>query len=419
MKLLLRLFIFAGLVPASLQAQTFSSYSGLGIGDISSKALVQHRSMGILGISNSSVYFQNTLNPALLPENAVYSFTGGFTYETNRIIQGDNLAVASGGTLSYLNMVLPLKQNIFTASIGLFPYSNVDYSYIIETPVQENPDATVTALNTGEGGFNQFVFASGIKIAKHLYLGAEIAYVFSSITKEKSVAMTDPVGPYVPSSRTRLTAGDFVGGVGLAYRQPISDDIAFSVGATYDFSTELSVTKFQTLALESITGTPIKIDTLLDNIGGFIHLPESFGIGVSVKRLNGWTFGVDVNLGNWSEFRDFDGQNSNMTNSLSFAIGGEIIPNISSVNNYFERIAYRIGINYEETPYLINDTHIDEIGINFGFSLPVSNFSSIDLGFQYGTQGTLDNNLIKEEFFRFYFGFTFNDNRWFVRPKFN
>ncbi len=110
MKLLLRLFIFAGLVPASLQAQTFSSYSGLGIGDISSKALVQHRSMGILGISNSSVYFQNTLNPALLPENTVYSFTGGFTYETNRIFQGDNLEVASGGTLSYLNMVLPLKQ---------------------------------------------------------------------------------------------------------------------------------------------------------------------------------------------------------------------------------------------------------------------------------------------------------------------
>jgi len=381
--------------------------------------MVQHRSMGILGISNSSVYFQNTLNPALLPENTVYSFTGGFIYETNRISQGDNLEVAKGGTLSYMNMVLPLKQNIFTASIGLFPYSNVDYSYVIETPVQENPDATATALSTGEGGFNQFVFAGGTKIAKHLYLGAEIAYVFGSITKEKSVAMTDPIGLYVPNSKTRMTAGDFIGGVGMAFRQPVSDNIAFSVGATYDFSTKLSVTKFQTLAMQSITGTPIKIDTLLDNIGGFIRLPESFGIGVSVKRLNKWTFGADVNLSGWSKYKDFDGQNSNLTNSISFAVGGEFIPNIYSVNNYFERIAYRIGINYEETPYLINDINIDQIGINFGLSLPVKNFSSIDLGFQYGTQGTLENNLIKEEFFKIYFGFTFNDNRWFVRPKYN
>lgn len=419
MKLISSVLVFAFFVHTAGHSQTFSSYSALGIGNISSHATVQHLSMGGLGISNGSYYYQNTLNPALLVNNQVYSFSGGLTFENKKILQGENREIASGGTLSYLNMIIPVSQGKFAFSLGLFPYSNVDYNFKTDTPVVGNPDAEILALSIGEGGFNQFVFKGAGKITKNLYIGGEISYFFSSISKEKNVTLTEPFGPYVPVSKTRITANDFVYGLGLVYRIPINDDTKISLGGIYGFSKDLTVTKFKTIQTNSFNGIPIKIDTLLDNANGFISLPASYGIGISVAKLNNWMLGTDIKFQNWNNYRDFDGLNKNLTGTMTIILGGEITPNISSIDNYFERLTYRFGLNYENTPYLINDIHIEEFGINFGLSLPVSNFSSLDFGFRYGVQGTLIDNLIKESFTRIYFGFTFNDNRWFVRQKFN
>ncbi len=419
MKLISSVLVFAFFVHATGHAQTFSSYSALGIGIKSSQATVPHLSMGGLGISNGSYYYQNTLNPSLLVDNQVYSFSGGFTFENKKILQGDNREVASGGTLSYLNMIFPVKQGNFSFSVGLYPYSSVNYSFKTDTPIIGNSESELVALSNGEGGFNQFVFKGAGKITKNFYIGGEIAYLFGSISKEKNVTLINPFGPYVPASKTRITANDFVYGLGTVYRIPINDDTKISLGGTYGFSKDLTVTKFKTIQTNSIAGTPINIDTLLDNVSGFISLPASYGIGISVAKLNNWMFGTDIKLQNWNNYKDFDGQNNNLTSAMTIIVGGEITPNVSSVDNYFERITYRFGINYENTPYIINDVQIEEIGINFGLSLPVSNFSSLDMGFRFGTQGTLQDNMIKESFTRIYFGFTFNDNRWFVRPKFN
>lgn len=419
MKLISSVLTFAFFVHTVGHSQTFSSYSALGIGNINNHATVQHLSMGGLGISNGSYYYQNTLNPSLLVDNQVYSFGGGLTFENKKILQGDNHEVASGGTLSYLNMIIPVSPGKFVFSIGLFPYSNVNYNFKTDTPVLGNPDSEVVALSIGEGGFNQFVFKGAGKITENLYIGGEIAYLFSSISKEKNVTLVEPFGPYVPASKTLITANDFVYSLGFVYRIPVNDDIKISLGSTYGFSKDLTVTKFKTIQTNSFAGTPIKIDTLLDNASGFISIPASYGIGISVAKLNNWMFGTDIKFQNWDNYRDFDGQNNNLTSAMTIIVGGEITPNISSFDNYFERITYRFGFNYENTPYIINNLQIEEFGINFGLSLPVTNFSSVDMGFRYGAQGTLKDNLIKESFTRIYFGFTFNDNRWFVRPKFN
>jgi long-subunit fatty acid transport protein len=214
-------------------------------------------------------------------------------------------------------------------------------------------------------------------------------------------------------------AVDFIFGAGVVYKQSLSEMITASLGVVYDFGTELNVTRSQTIQIKTNSNIPIRIDTLLDDASGYLQIPDSYGLGFTLNRQNNWTFGADVRLQNWSEYKDFDGNNDNLKNTLLIKIGGEITPNASSVDSYFERVTFRLGLNVDQTPYSISNTQIDEIGINFGLSLPVSNFSSVDMGFKYGSRGTLDNNLIKENFFRVYFGVTFNDNRWFIRPKYN
>ena len=100
-------------------------------------------------------------------------------------------------------------------------------------------------------------------------------------------------------------------------------------------------------------------------------------------------------------------------------MGGEYTPNFLDVKSYLKRVTFRAGFTYEEKPYWLADTQIKEFGINFGWTLPVSSFSGLDFGLMIGNRGTTDNNLVREDFFKVYFGATFNDNRWFIRPKFN
>lgn len=400
-------------------AQTFSPYSALGLGDIYPRATVQHHSMGGLGISNGSIYYQNTLNPALLPDNGVYSFTTGFIGENKFIWQQEDREVAKGANLGYINMVFPLKQGVIATSVGMMPYSRVNYNFKATAPVNGDPDGEVTTFNLGEGGFNQFIFSIGAKLTKGLYVGGNVSYLFSSVFKEQNVVLTEPFGPYVPTTNARLTASDFIYGLGVAYRYEINDNYRLSVGAIYNFEKDVGVTKFQTIITNTTNNQPISIDTLVDNQSGSIRLPATYGGGISLQKQNKWMIGMDVNFGNWQDYSDFDGQNTDLVNSTRFTLGGEVTPNLASVDNYFARITYRFGFNFEQTPYRLRDTQINEYGMNFGFSLPVSNFSTVDFGIRYGSRGTIDNALIRENFVRVYFGITFNDARWFVRPKFN
>jgi hypothetical protein len=91
------------------------------------------------------------------------------------------------------------------------------------------------------------------------------------------------------------------------------------------------------------------------------------------------------------------------------------------VDNYLERITFRLGASYATLPYVPNPSNGEQVrdfGINFGWSLPVSRVSSIDMAFKIGQRGDVQKNYIKENYYRIYIGFTFND-RWFIKRKYD
>jgi hypothetical protein len=83
-----------------------------------------------------------------------------------------------------------------------------------------------------------------------------------------------------------------------------------------------------------------------------------------------------------------------------------------------KRVTYRTGISYDTYPYLVNGKELTDFGANFGMSLPVARLSTIDLGLKVGKRGNLNDNGIAENYFKFYFGMTFND-QWFSKRKFD
>ncbi|HEV8514600.1 MAG TPA: hypothetical protein VGQ59_15060, partial [Cyclobacteriaceae bacterium] len=170
--------------------------------------------------------------------------------------------------------------------------------------------------------------------------------------------------------------------------------------------------------LRSTSGPTIDSTTIVKNAGGKTNIPKNVGIGLSFGKIDKWTVGGDFT---YNDFRDFNG----FTNSIGIAtvgykssVGMEFTPDVYDYTNYLSRITYRVGASLERMPYLVNGNPLQDVAGTFGFSLPVGRASTIDLGIKIGKRGVLPQSTIEENYFRVYFGVTFND-QWFIKRKFD
>jgi cytolysin (calcineurin-like family phosphatase) len=75
-------------------------------------------------------------------------------------------------------------------------------------------------------------------------------------------------------------------------------------------------------------------------------------------------------------------------------------------------------LEFLQTPYYINQTTINDLGINFGASIPVNQLSLMNLAVKVGQRGTTSAGLIRENYVNFTLGFSLNDNTWFYKRVF-
>ncbi len=398
-----------------------SPFSRLGVGDLVDPSLVYNQGMGGVGISNGSYWYLNNKNPALLPYNRLTVFAAGYVGEYKQIEDSVRSETTGAGNLNYLILAFPMKPGIWTTSVGLMPFSYIDFEQSSLETVNNSQD-TALVREEGFGGINEFYFSNGFRINKNFNVGLKIAYLFGSVNAEFSntVLTSDNVVNYTPTISTEIAVRDFRFGLGLAYRKDsVFNDIDLSLGATYDFGSDLNAERLQFYE-RRFQGQPTSRDTLDNSTNGSIGIPQSLGLGVSLSKGTKWVAGVDVTMQKWADFTNYEGQNPGFQNTFEIHLGGEFTPDASSVNNYLKRVSYRIGFNYETLPYVPRSAtgeQVKDFGINFGWSLPVSRWSSIDMAFKIGQRGNVDDNYLKESYYRVYLGFTFND-QWFERRKY-
>ncbi len=216
--------------------------------------------------------------------------------------------------------------------------------------------------------------------------------------------------------------------------------IFVNLGATYDFGTTLNgMEQMKVERIDIIRDVVLDTDTQ-DELSTSLDIPRSVGLGFSVdkpvptgkKRMerNTWSLGADFSFTNWQRTNYTTGLYS-FRNTYGFTLGGSYTPDFESLNpelmgkvkKYFNRVIYRAGFNYQTLPYRANGKSLEEIGINFGVSLPLGTFDNvrnrpkfINLAFTYGSRGTTERRLVKEQFIRASVSFTVND-KWFRRNK--
>jgi len=416
------------LVCSSLTAQNSQSgYTIIGIGDVNLGALAQNSAMGGVGLSYNSKYFVNTMNPALfgMNENAVFHIGGSVDFR-NYSNEVSSFNSTTGGFKDFV-VSLPIKFQKWNMGIGLIPYSVVNFAY---STITAGPDGTTQRTElSGIGGIDEVFITNGFKL-NDLYLGVKAGFLFGSIQKVTNSYLEGGVNTAFGNTviTSRQSFSDLYFQLGAAYKLKMSETSFMNFGATFSNKSNISGNTLVLFDQQSAGGDLFSRDTLsqmpnsVNDKKPFMTLPSRIGFGFSYERYQRFNIGLDFITQNWNDYRDFEQDPlANYGQSYRVAVGGEILPN-SENTGFFGLISYRFGLFYEQTPYVIRDEAVNDIGITFGTSVPLSAYwglSSLNLGVTYGQRGSVGNGLIREDYIKIDFGFSIQDVTWFTRTKYN
>lgn len=396
-------------------AQAQSVYSFQGLGSLNHQGMPNNVGMGEVGIGTPTIWNINTQNPANLIYNTFSTFQVGMEVD-RRKFSGESISgTGTEGGLRFLGYAFPIMPGKWSSSFGILPYSSVSYNTFSTGKIPGTGGVTQVSDNRGEGGLTNFFWANGFKVKKKLLVGIRTTYTFGSIEKTSTISIG---GADVPVSNVTYeeleSYSDLNFLFGLGYRHKLSEEKFLNFGAIYSPKSPLNGSSELSLIRLSNSGSELELVPVGEESIAF-DLPSTFGIGVSYEKLNHYKIGFDIESHGWNSAGS---ESQTYNNGFKFAAGVEWVPEYDDVNSYWKRAKYSAGFNYQKLPYIVNNQALTDFGINFGASLPVSGYSSLDLAFKWGQLGESSNGLIKETYYKIVIGATMND-RWFIKRKYD
>lgn len=422
----LSLFILLSLFSGFSYSQnsTLSPYSRFGIGDLTFKGFAYQRGMGgvSLGYTNPSTI--NVNNPASYSYDSITVMEIGVNSEALFSKQNDISTSGLNADLNALAMAFPVVKNKLGISFGIIPFSSTGYNIISESNIDTlNTTSDINYIYKGTGGYTKYYFGAGLKITNSLSAGVNANYLFGNVINQRKEEFTNSIF-FNTNYQDELSLSDFYFEYGLNWKRSLKNDKSIAIGITGSPSQKITGER-NILWLnyrKGATGFDVIKDTVflsLENKGEVV-MPSAFGVGFCVSKLNNWTYGADLKIQNWSEYESF-GVNDNLNNSFSLSAGGSYIPNNLLSSKYTSRIEYRFGAYYNKSYLNLNNkSDLNDLGICLGVGLPLKRSfqSKVNIGLQLGKRGTLNDNLIREQYVRLSVGLTFNEV-WFIKKKYD
>jgi len=439
-------------------SQDNSPYSRYGIGDLVPPTHVLSRGMGGVSAGYTDRYTINFSNPAsyssfegqkeerskkLGAGRAILDF--GVNVE-NRTLQEPSTAkkfTASNALFSYVQVGVPLKKN-WGFSFGLRPMSRISYKIFrnerLKDPLTGDPIDSANTRFEGNGGSYLASVGTGFSIYEKVYpdyrekklsVGINAGYLFGSKDySTKRDLVNDTVAYYNANYETKTNFGGIYLNAGLQYKFPVGKKMTLVAGAYGSWGQKLSATQDilrETYVFDDNLGQ-IRLDSVSDlrDVKGKIQLPAMYTIGFLLQKPaiankeSGWLLGIDFEQQNWSQYRLY-GQKDSVQNKWQLRIGGQLNP--IPRRNYFSFVSYRAGF-FIGPDYIKVGQKLSQMGGSFGMGLPVrksaqapNQVSIINVAFEYGKRGNND-NLLKENLFKFTLGFSLSDF-WFIKRRYD
>ncbi|GGZ18896.1 hypothetical protein GCM10007049_08990 [Echinicola pacifica] len=398
-----------------------STYSSIGVGDMNNSGLTQNQAMGGMGISFGDAWSVNNVNPALSVRNNVFNFQAAMNYKKYNATTENSTAELDGGGLSYVAVSLPIKPRKWSMGLGLNQISTVDYEHLIQSPVENSESVSYNRVR-GRGGLSEVYLNTGFEVVKNFNLGIQASYIFGSTIKRQQTELIDEDGQNVGEITEyydRFAASDISTKVGAHYAMRTGASSRLNFGAIYQFYGDISGKAFAKMSELDFASDPESIgQTIFDDQKGNIYLPNKLGYGLSFEKINKFVIGLEAQHQDFTKYRSFIGRNVGLGNSFKIALGGQFVPDIYSMDNIFMRTTFRAGLEFEQTPYVVGQNTVNDIGINFGASVPMNSLSLLNLAVKFGQRGTTNDGLVREDYVKFSLGFSINDSSWFYKRVF-
>jgi len=305
------LFFTSSLVSQSV---TTSPYSRYGIGEIKENIFSQNFSMGGLStaLQNDTVtpFNINMANPASFPYVRLTTFESGLTSNTSKLFSKGQTQLTNATSLGYIAFAFPVTK-WWGSGFGMQPLSSVGYNVIDSKNVDSI--GVVNYVYNGVGGINKVFWSNGFKI-KDWSFGANASYLFGLIENTRKVVLPAANGYFNTKTIKRTNVSDFYLDYGVQYgftidslkKRDLRENIRIVWGATFAFMSDLNTVN--NIQSENYVvngfGYDIPRDTieLIKSQKSFIRLPAKFSTGITFRKGDRFTAGIEYAMQNWSTF---------------------------------------------------------------------------------------------------------------------
>ncbi len=406
-------YILLGLVYAVMlmaQNNTNSPYTRYGYGQLEDDCFSRSQAMGGTSIGMRTKNSINSNNPASYSsiDSTSFIFEMGVSGLLSNFRSGDAQNTTFTGNLDYIALQSPVTKWM-GLSAGLIPYSYVGYNYnytdSIKIPNEEEYNV-YDKTYYGSGGISQVYLGLSFDIADHLALGVNGYYMFGNINHYKAVSYNQSE---LTTTNTvmlnNLQINSFNTRFGLQYHETIGEKHKFNIGAIYEFCSGMNG-KFE----QTTTGT----DTLVMNSNELFEMPSLYGGGVMYTYDDKLMIGADFMYQEYSKALYY-GKRDTLANRMKISLGAEYTHDPRG-RRYIDRMAWRIGANYNNSYAKIDGKQAGNFSITCGLGLPLRTSKTIiNVNFEYGNIGGMTATL-KENYFKFGLNFSLNET-WFIKAK--
>lgn len=448
-------FILTLFSASSLQAQLLSTspYSRFGMGQTFYPGFADQQGMGQTGIAMRDPLNMYMINPASYSALNKTNFKFGAQSYFGTIAQGDQSQKTNGAALNYLALGFQVNKNkTWGFAFGATPYSSLGYNIQFK---QADSVGGYTDILSGKGGITRYFLGTGRSFGNKFSVGLQASFLHGQTDITRSIQYSSSV----PQQNYRESSIDYIHGfqyeAGTQYwtkqlrvkershydsllKQNIvrkdSSYLKHQFGATYSLSSKINNDRTFYARTYALSGSnEFVLDTVLldESQKGKTTLPSTIGVGYVLAEGTGkWRLALDYRMQRWSEFSSpFEAQS--LQDAWQGSVGFAFRPSTDFFNEkifFLAKTEYRFGARYGKTYMNFNNTDITDLGISFGMGIPLRTrtvneefkyetvFSSLDIAVEYYQRGTLTNNLIQENYWRFVVGVSLND-KWFNKRK--
>ena len=399
------------------QRTSYSPYSYFGVGETNFSATVENQMMGGNTAYYDSVH-QNMNNAASLSKLKFVNYSVGVDLKNTSYLSASTNEKSTAAAINYISVAIPTK--LLSFSFGIKPKTSVGY-------LLENDDKSKTPpeLNrfTGSGGVSNAFVSIGFELLENWGFGFSSSYAFGNLNHYHTKILENIELYTRVSSESSVSGLDY--NFSTVYQKTFNEKITLYSSIIYQPEAKYKSRNNQIISTidpnSSFGGDFEEIDLSAVGLKNTnIKIPNSLSFGLGLGQDKKWFLGFNYMKndegGYKNELMGLD--NVEFKSSQTYSIGGFLLPEYNSFTNYFKTLTYRFGVRYKNGGLYVNDQQINEIGVNFGFGIPLAGISSANLGFEFGQRGTTKASLIKEKFFSIRLGVSLND-LWFIRSMYN